>query len=93
MVSTGNNCYRALSSNNSFSNSKARRTSSGCANHSNPQISPTTEPAQPSPTSEITPTTQPTEPSKPTITPSGKAISCATTDCFLPYFVKCSRLN
>jgi len=34
-----------------------------------PQISPTTEPAQPSPTSEITPTTQPTEPSKPTITP------------------------
>jgi len=58
-----------------------------------PQISPTTEPAQPSPTSEITPTTQPTEPSKPTITPSGKAISCATTDCFLPYFVKCSPVE
>jgi len=66
------------------------------------QISPTTEPTQQSPTSEITPTTQPSQPvSSDQIipaTPSAKpdkpiTVSCTTTECFFPYFVKCSPVE
>ena len=58
------------------------------------QISPPTEPIQSSPTSETTPTTQSAKSGKPTTTTLlQKAISCATTECFAPYFLKCTPVE
>jgi hypothetical protein len=58
------------------------------------QISSTITSAQPSPTSETTPTTQSIKPGKPTTTTlPEKAISCATPQCFSPYFLKCTPVE
>ncbi len=58
------------------------------------QVSPTTESApttQPVTTEETTSTTQPSQPGKPTTTTlQQKAISCNTTQCLGPYFLKCT---
>ncbi|MBP8994765.1 MAG: hypothetical protein KBG30_13290 [Bacteroidales bacterium] len=62
----------------------------------------TTEPTQQSPTSEATPIIQPSQPISSgqiiPATPSAKpnkpiTVSCTTTECFFPYFVKCSPVE